>query len=459
MLNDFFSSCFTNPSQRKTSDNADGTVSTNQSVCPNHHSETHEHPMQHPSNVSSPQLSDLSCDASDVLRAIRGLKKCTTSGHDGISATMLKACSPSICGRLSCLFNTSFATGRVPHEWKLSRVIPIFKRGDPNLVHNYRSISLLFLLGKLQERIVHNTLLNFLLERNAISSSQFGFRPCSSTQEALVSLTQTWHRVMEAGSSTICVFLDLAKAFDTIPHSGVVKALSTAGVCNPILFWFTDYLTNHSQYVALQGSSSSPCSVTSGVPQGSILGPVLFTLTFDGIFHLALSSGSDLTGYADDTIYSHSISCDADMIAVANDLDIVCKWIEDNGHRLNLNKVKSMVISRKKAPPRPTIKLCGVDIEMVDQFNLLDVTITSDLSWKSHILETSSKCKRLLGFLFREGGRDCVSRLYRSVVLPHLDYCCCVWDPAHKIHSRKLESVPSFAAKIATNCWFREPSV
>ena len=129
------------------------------------------------------------------------------TGPDEISSVMLKRCSMPICGRLACIFNASWSSGTVPSEWKVSRVTPIHKKRDTSLVKNYRPISLLSLVGKLQERLVHEVLLENLLKRNAISSRQFGFRPGSSTQE---SVTPSWHEILESGNSTLCVFVDLA---------------------------------------------------------------------------------------------------------------------------------------------------------------------------------------------------------------------------------------------------------
>ena len=404
-------------------------------------------------------LQSMVCDDEDVLKAIRSLKSNTTSGPDGVSAVMLKACSKTLCGRLSCIFNSSFSSGKVPTAWKTSRVTPIYKKGDPSLVQNYRPISLLSLIGKLQERLVHQVLMTHLLQQNAISPSQFGFRPGSSTQEALVSMTQVWHKHLEAGLSTACVFLDLAKAFDSVPHHGVISALSAAGVTNPLLGWFSDYLSNRRQFVALDGSTSFTCKVTSGVPQGSILGPLLFILTFDGIFRLPLSPGSNLSGYADDATYSRSISGACDQSTVLEDLQMICHWLSSHGFRLNVTKVKAMIISRKKKPPTFSIDLQGEPLEFVDSFRLLGVTITSDLTWRHHISEITSKAKRLLGFLyrlFRDSNPHCLARLYKAIVLPHLDYCSCVWDPLHVTHIAKIERVQSFAARIVTNDWSRE---
>ena len=438
MLNDFFKSCFSAKSLSK--------------PCPSSPTAT----SSPPATPSTATLDSLSCDGIEVLHVISKLRDGTSSGPDEISARMIKRCSTSICGRLACIFNSSFDSGIVPDDWKISRITPIHKKGDPGLVQNYRPISLLSLIAKLQERIVHNKLMDFLTGQDAISASQFGFRPKSSTQEALISMTQVWHQHLEEGGSTLCVFLDLAKAFDSVPHHRVISALSNAGVSGCMLSWFYNYLWNRKQYVALDGISSPLAAVTSGVPQGSILGPLLFIATFNGIFHLPTSSTSDLTGYADDVTYSMKVLSQSDMDIAAADLSIISDWIEEEGFKLNVEKVKAMMISRKKDPPQVSLRLLGQPIETVSSFRLLGITVTNNLLWNQHILEASKKAKKILGFVYRvfgSSGQHCLARLYKSIVLPHLDYCSSLWDPHYKVHVNRLESVQTFAARMATKCW------
>ena len=378
------------------------------------------------------------------------------TGPDEVSTTLLKCCAPAIVDHLANIFNTSLKSGTVPDEWKVSRITPIFKKGNASLVSNYRPISLFSLVGKLLERVVHSALLDHIIKESIISDSQFGFRPNSSTQEALLSMTRFWHNTMEAGGSNICVFLDLAKAFDSVPHDRVITSLSTAGVTGKLLQWFRSYLENRQQFVAIQGGTSSPAAVSSGVPQGSILGPLLFILVFDGIFRLGLSASTNLTGFADDVTYSKATFCDSDIAEVVPDLEKINSWLGRKFLSLNLDKVKAMVITRKKNRPAPNISLQGHCIEQVSSFKLLGVTVSDDLSWRDHILSVCARSKKLLGFIYRAFGvasKSCLNQLYKSLVLPVLDYSSAVWDPPHKIHQEALEGVQSFAAKIVSHRW------
>ncbi len=207
-----------------------------------------------------------------------------------------------------------------------------------------------------------------MLEHNVISDQQFGFRPGSSTQEAILSAAHSCI-TMEEGDSNVVVFLDLAKAFNTIQHDRVLSTLTSAGVSGPLQPWFTSYLSRRQQFVVVQGSSSTPTAVTSGVTQGSILGPLLFLLAFDGIFHLSLSDKSSLVGYADDCTYTKAAHSDVDLADINSDLLQITSWLKSQQlRRLNHSKVKCMVISRRTSPPSPDINLEGNPIEQVSEF-------------------------------------------------------------------------------------------
>lgn len=298
-----------------------------------------------------------------------------------------------------------------------------------------------------------------VLDQGALSDLQFGFRPESSTQEALLSATQFWHAAMEGGGSALCVFLDLAKAFDSVSHSRVLAALSEADVAGSLLCWFRSYLTNRRQFVAIQGFSSDPAAVTSGVPQGSILGPLLFILTFNDIFNLNLSSNSLLTGYADDVMYSKVIKEGSDFGAANSDLSTISVWLQSQSLRLNEDKVKCMMVSRKRSVPEAEVLLGERRIEQVSSFKLLSVTISQDLSWRSHISNTCARARKTIGLLYRifsKAGPATLNHLYKVLVRPTLDYASSIWDPPHSVHKLSLERVQNFGARVALNSWSRE---
>lgn len=394
------------------------------------------------------------------MSIIGSMRPTVASGPDGISARMLQGCAHTISGPLSILFNSSLSAGKVPSDWKLSNVTPIFKAGDPSMVCNYRPISLLPLPSKIMERNLHNALMDHLLEHDLLSSKQFGFRPGSSTQEALLSATRDWHSVLDDGASVGCVFFDLAKAFDSLPHSLILDALSSVGVQGPLYGWLTDYLSDRRQRVVLDGSISPAAAVTSGVPQGSILGPLLFLLSVDPLLKLSFSITTTTAGFADDTVLYRPIRCTEDKIALQSDVTRVVQWVEESNLRLNKPKTKFMVISRKRQPPSISLFLGDSAIEQVDSYKLLGLTITEDLSWSRHISNTSCKASRLVGFLyrnFRGASSSSLTYLYKALVRPVLDYCGPVWDPHHRCDIDKLEKVQVFAARLATGRWTGRP--
>ncbi|CAB4021048.1 Hypothetical predicted protein [Paramuricea clavata] len=218
-----------------------------------------------------------------IEKKLNQLKRSKAAGIDNIPPGILKDCSTVVKDPLAHIINMSLCTGVIPSEWKVAKVIPVHKKGPLNDFDNYRPISILPAVTKVMERIVHDQLMNFLETNHLINDSQFGFRPKRSTQLAVTLLLDKVRANMDRGLLTGMVFVDLSKAFDTVSHSNLLNKLTRFGILSYELEWFTNYLFNRSQCVSFDGSLSEKFKVTSGVPQGSILGPLLFILYINDI--------------------------------------------------------------------------------------------------------------------------------------------------------------------------------
>ena len=429
LLNKFFSTCFSPASDLDTPDS---------------------------NTDSGPCLTNVSCSQDEVLKHLSNLQLQTASGPDGISSHMLRSTASSITPTITRIFNESLKQMKVPDHWKMSNVTPIPKSGDPTSPTNYRPISLLSLVSKVLERIVHSRISAFIFSNNLLSTCQFGFRPRSSTQEALLSVTRNWFQLLSEHRQVACVFFDVKKAFDSVPHRKIIDSLSGIGIKGPLLNWLRDYLSGRRQRVVLDGTTSDPVNVSSGVPQGSILGPLLFNIVMNSISNLPLSTNARLILYADDVLLFKPIDSAADAESLQLDVDKVIKWMSSQGLTPNHTKTQLLPITRSTNPLHIMITINGHPIAPSSSVKYLGVTISSNLSWSEHIASTCKKAKRQLGFIHR---RFCQSppqvrgKLYRATVLPKLEYCSAVWDPHKLTDIAKLEDVQKFAARITTRMW------
>ena len=246
------------------------------------------------------EMSANNAQAEQVSKLCRDLKTVKSSGFADISAVVLKDAFLVLIPQLVCLFNLSFATGLFPDRWKKATVIPLYKGGDKTEVGNYRPVSLLALPGKLLERVAQANMLNFLDTHKVISNNQGGFRKSFSTAATIASLTDKLLCNINNGQTSLAAFIDLRKAFDTVKHKILLKKLFNYGVRNFNLEWCTNYLTNCTQQTLAYGILSKELTVSCGVPQGSVLGPLFFILYINDV-QMALR-GSNLQLYADDTV-------------------------------------------------------------------------------------------------------------------------------------------------------------
>ena len=256
----------------------------------------------------------------------------------------------------------------------------------------------------------------------------------------------------------MCHFFDFCKVFDKVPHRPLIDKLGNLGLDNHIIQWITSYLTERKQRVVLNGETSEAACVLSGVPQGSVLGPLLFLIYVDGVMNLPISGGSKLVLYADDILLYRPISSQEDYALLQRDIDNIDSWVSDNYLQFNVAKCKYMLISRRRhRVPPPVFTISNLQLEEVESFKYLGLLFTTDLSWTTHITSICAKAKQILGMLYRQFYQQSqpgtLLKLYTSLVRPHLEYASPVWNPYKSKDITMLESVQKFGCKVCTKQW------
>ncbi len=273
--------------------------------------------------------------------------------------------------------------------------------GDRSKPGNYQPISLLSITSKLLERHYHWLIIEHLSNSCPLASNQWGFQRGKSTVTSLLTVVHAWFQALESGKEIVATFYDLRKAFDTVPHIPLLQKLSTSGLHQHVLKWIQSYLTLRSQRVTIGGESSPPLPVLSGVPQGSVLGPLLFLVYIDSIASLQFSPGTDLNLFADDMLLYKCIDSTEHVEYLQHDND-QSHWVKTNYLSLNPTKCKYMIVTRKRNKVKcRTIFFEGVPLKQVDNFKYLGVILSFDLSWTAQVESVCTKARKLVGLLYR----------------------------------------------------------
>ena len=323
-----------------------------------------DHDQQLPHNITSIEstLSHLTITLCAVKDAISLIDSSKSSGPDFVSPKLLCEGSTELCTVLSHLFNSLLALSYFPSVWKLANVTPIFKKGDPSKPSNYRPISLLSCLGKLFERCVHKYLYNYLNDNRLLTKYQSGFIKGDSTTNQLIFIYDDINRALDEGLEVRALFCDISKAFDRVWHRGLLHKLSSLGICGPLLKWFSSYLTLRKQRVVCSNVSSDWSIINAGVPQGSILGPLLFLIYINDIVS---QINTNVRLFADDTsLYVIVETPDQAATALNTDLEAVHCWSKTWLVSFNPSKTESIIFSRKrKKPEHPSLYMNNVAIK------------------------------------------------------------------------------------------------
>ncbi|KAK3083738.1 hypothetical protein FSP39_002351 [Pinctada imbricata] len=387
----------------------------------------------------------------EVFRLLSKLNINKSAGTDNVGPRILKIAAPVIFKPLAYIINLSIATCIFPDKMKEAKITPIYKKGDKSIPGNYRPISILPTLSKIFEK--HLAIRNYLNEFDLLMKEQSGFREHHSCMSALTKMTESWLSEMDKGNLTGTVYLDFSKAFDLVNHEILLKKLQLYQFDNSSLHLLRSYLENRSQEVRLGKCISNKTELIAGVPQGSVLGPLLFILFINDMPLIVKHSVIDI--FADDaTLQNSSNKIDKIGENLQTDINCIQTWCKQNDMVLNETKTKSMVIGTKqrisKSNQNLAIKINDKNIQNSECEKLLGVLVDQNLDFDQHIdyvcKNTSSKIallNRIKKFLPLQTRK----LYYNAYILPVMDYCLTIWGSAPKFQLERLHKLQKRAAR------------
>ena len=378
----------------------------------------------------------------EILEIISQLENKST-GPQSIPIKLLKIIPDLILVPLCRIISTSFMTGIFPDALKISKVIPVHKDGPADNVNNYRPISLLSIFDKIIEKMMHKRLSSFLEQHNILFKNQFGFRKNNSTTFALLDLTERIKESIENKKYGCGIFIDLRKAFDTVNHEILLKKLEHYGIRGIALKWFNSYLSNRKQYVYVNGVPSSLLDIKCGVPQGSVLGPLLFLIYINDLPNI--SNSFDFFLFADDTNIYHEAETIEKLEGELNKgLRGLHNWLIVNRLSLNISKTNFVVFHPYNKPIKQniTLKIKRKAISEKNNVKYLGILVDNGLTWKAQIDSISKKVSRAIGVLYKIRpyvNTSILKTLYYSLIYSHFNYAIEIWGSADTTHLNTLQ--------------------
>ena len=360
---------------------------------------------------------------------------------------------PCILPILTDIVNHSLLSSVFPQAWKISEIIPLLKEGDHEVANNNRPISLLPAASKVCERVALNQFTQFMKAKKRLTEHQSGNKAMHSTETMNVMMTDQMLQAMDDKKLSIVVLLDFSKAFDSIDHNKLLSKLKSLGTSSFALDWFRNYLKDRRQYVRIGSEHSTLCGLSHGVPQGSILGPVLFNIYINDL--PTLPESCTLESYVDDSklFLSFQVKDSLDVATQVNDdLKRVAYWCSQNSLLINPTKTKVLVVGTRqmlqRVPSDFKLVLLGKELAPVPSVKGLGLFVDSTLSFDEHITITVSSCMASLVQINRVKHLLDVKTLenvINALVFSKLFYCCTVWSSTSKKNVKKLQHVQSFA--------------
>jgi hypothetical protein len=406
---------------------------------------------------TSESLVSVQFDTATIQSYLDGLDPNKTMGGDMVNPFVLKQCSASLAKPLEIIFRASLEQSVIPNEWSQANVTPLFKKGIRTDPSNYRPISLTSIPCKVMERLIRDQIARFVVRNKLLSPSQHGFVKGRACVTNLLETVDYLTDEMSKKNSVDIIFLDFAKAFDTVAHKRLLHKLNAYGISGPLLNWIRAFLANRKQRVVLGESKSSWSAVTSGVPQGSVLGPILFTLFINDLPECVENSICKL--YADDSKIMRRVGCKAEHDLLQQDINRISAWTQTWRLFLNVGKCKVMHVNANGHTPH-RYSMGGVDasgnstqiyLEQTSEERDLGIQLAVNLKFTVQSINAASKANRVLGMLkrsFVSRNTELWKRLYTTYVRPHLEYAVAAWNPYLKKDVEALEKIQRRATRV-----------
>jgi hypothetical protein len=390
--------------------------------------------------VTNDTLSIVDINQSSVLKHLQSLDIKKGCGPDRIPPIFVKETSETLALPLTKIFNRSIKEGVFPSQWKISSITPILKVGDAHDVANYRPISLLSVFSKVFEKIMHEIVMSHVL--TALNPKQHGFRASKSTLTNLLEYTDYITKALNESAEVDSIYTDFAKAFDKVRHDILLQKLKSFGLHGNILRWCQSYLRFRTQYVSVNGFRSASFSPSSGVPQGSTLGPLLFLLFINDI---STRFTCNFLLFADDLKLFLKIDDDVSRTQLQADCDALHDWCTRNHLRLNVSKCKTITFGRSRNKQSRQYFLNGTQVERVESIGDLGITFDSELRFDLHIRLITNKAHRMLGYIMRMTRSFTmpftVKVLFFAYVRNKLEYLSTIWSPGYDMYIQQIEAV------------------
>ena len=381
-----------------------------------------------------------------VVSKINNMKENESPGVDGISPKILKETVEQISTPLAHVFNMSLKEGIVPFEWKEANIIPLFKKGSRNKSVNYRPVCLTSVICKLLETIIRDHMMDFLIKHKLINPSQHGFLKAKSCLTNLLCFLEEITKWVDDGSPVDVIYLDFQKAFDKVPHQRLISKLKSHGMGNSIINWIEQWLPDRRQRVVVDGEVSSWKPVLSGVPQGSVLGPILFLVYIND---LEEGVSGKILKFADDTKLFRKVKEIEDNFFLQDDIDKLVKWSEKWQILFNFGKCKCLHTGSGNTGMN--CEMGGTILSKTVKEKVLEVTMNANMKLSKLCRIAACKGNQVLGMIRRNityKEKSLIIPLYKAIVRPHLEYCIQAWNPHLRKDVKTLEKIKRRATKL-----------